>query len=195
MSGESDVDNDRVDDFIEDGVPSLGSGGTGDGNGDGIPDSEQANVASLPNSTDGAYLTLATSEDLILTNVYATTPPASSPEGLILHQGLLAFDIKDLTPGSAISLTLVIHGGTLPTTYWKLGPTPDDSSAHWYSFNYDGSTGAQISGKVVTLYFVDGQRGDADLTANGMIQDPGGPAIFAVYLPQVQSRGAGAPQR
>jgi hypothetical protein len=36
-------------------------------------------------------------------------------------------------------------------------------------------TGAEINGNVITLHFVDGLRGDDDLTANGVIVDVGGP--------------------
>jgi len=39
-------------------------------------------------------------------------------------------------------------------------------------------TGADISGNVITLHFVDGQRGDSDGEENGVIVDPGGPGYF-----------------
>jgi hypothetical protein len=63
-----------------------------------------------------------------------------------------------------------------PTTYYKYGPTPNDPTDHWYEFMYDDQTltGAEISGNVVTLHFVDGERGDDDLSANGTIVDQGG---------------------
>ena len=35
---------------------------------------------------------------------------------------------------------------------------------------------AVIDGNRITLWFIDGDRGDDDLTANGVIKDPGGPA-------------------
>ena len=38
------------------------------------------------------------------------------------------------------------------------------------------NTGAVINGNIITLHFVDGLRGDDDLTANGTIVEPGGPA-------------------
>src|SRR5439155_13531525 len=49
----------------------------------------------------------------------------------------------------------------------------------------------------VTLYFVDGQRGDDDLTANGVIVEPGGPAFIASAPPRVASAriNDGSPQR
>ncbi len=46
------------------------------------------------------------------------------------------------------------------------------------SFFFDGTTGAEFNGNVITLHFVDGERGDDDLDAtNGIIIDLGGPAI------------------
>ena len=58
--------------------------------------------------------------------------------------------------------------------YRKFGPTPDNHTPHWYDFTYDGTTGAEINGNVVTLHFVDSLRGDNDITSNEIITDPGG---------------------
>jgi hypothetical protein len=66
---------------------------------------------------------------------------------------------------------------TTINTYWKYGPTPDNPTPHWYEFLFDGTTGAEIDGHVITLHFVDGLRGDHDLAANGTIVDPGAPAF------------------
>lgn len=69
-------------------------------------------------------------------------------------------------------------------TYRKYGFEPVDdpntsinerTEAHWYDFMDDGTTGAVISGNTITLKFVDGQRGDDDITVNGTIMDQGGP--------------------
>ena len=40
-------------------------------------------------------------------------------------------------------------------------------------------TGAVINGNVITLHFVDGERGDDDLLADGDIEDAGGPGFQA----------------
>jgi len=42
---------------------------------------------------------------------------------------------------------------------------------------YESSTqtGAEINGNKIILHFVDGQRGDDDITADGIIIDQGGP--------------------
>ena len=50
---------------------------------------------------------------------------------------------------------------------------------HLYEFTFDGETGAEFNGNEVTLHFVDGKRGDSDLTADGVITDPGTPALRA----------------
>ena len=56
LDDDPDNDGDGISDKIED----LGPSG-GDGNGDGVPDRDQANVASLPNALTGEYVTLVSS--------------------------------------------------------------------------------------------------------------------------------------
>jgi hypothetical protein len=70
-----------------------------------------------------------------------------------------------------------VEPGTTVNTYYKYGPTTDDTNPHWYPFLFDGTTGAVISADHIDLYFVDGQRGDDDLRANGQIVDAGGPGF------------------
>jgi hypothetical protein len=50
--------------------------------------------------------------------------------------------------------------------------TPDNLTSHLYEFMYDGQTGAEINGAIITLHFVDGKRGDHDLMVNGRVTDP-----------------------
>jgi len=176
-------------------VPSPG-GGNGDGNGDGIPDRDQADVASLPNVTDGGYVTLISNGGVGMQAVQAIAPPAPLPADIAMPQGLFTFQVSGLAAGSAYSVTLILHTGTAPVAYWKYGPSADDPTDHWYEFTYDGETGAVISGNQVTLHFVDGKRGDSDLLANGVIIDPGGPGLQTVYyrwLPVIAKELPGAP--
>ncbi len=73
---------------------------------------------------------------------------------------------------------LFLPEGTVIDSYFKFGPTPDNPDPHWYEFLYDGETGAEIDGtRIIVMHFVDGKRGDDDLTANGKIVDIGGPSI------------------
>ena len=63
--------------------------------------------------------------------------------------------------------------------FFKFGPTPANPVDHLYEFSFNGETGAEFVDNEVILHFVDGKRGDSDLLANGVIVDPGTPAIMA----------------
>lgn len=105
------------------------------------------------------------------------TPPPT-PNGLgDFPLGFFGFKVQGLDPGGVTEVTLLLPPGTTVTTYWKYGPTPDNPTPHWYEFLFDGATGAEILPDRVVLHFVDGQRGDHDLSANGEIVDPGAPAL------------------
>lgn len=163
-------DEDGVSDAIENGVPNGG-----DGNGDGTPDSQQAHVTSLPNAATGTYVTLSAPAGTALANVAASAPAANPPAGFPL--GVVSFTVTGLTPGAAVTVTLKDHSGTTFAKYYKYGPEPLFTGDHWYEFAFDGTTGAVLAPGTVTLHLVDGQRGDADLAADGSIRDPGGPAL------------------
>ena len=135
----------------------------------------------------GATVTLATTAGT-LGNVTdngngtytATLTSAAAPGTATITGKLGGVDIVDtetVTFKVGVALTLTLHGNETVATYYKYGPTPDAPTPHWYEFLYDGTTGAEIDGNTITLHFVDGQRGDADLIANGVLVDPGGPGV------------------
>ena len=74
-------------------------------------------------------------------------------------------------------------------TYRKYGPTPANPSPHWYDFMYDGTTGAVIVNNSITLHFVDGERGDDDMTVNDIILDQGGPGEDKANIPTMNEWG------
>ena len=166
------VDNDGVDGATEDGAPNGG-----DGNNDGVPDSQQNNVTSLPN-VNGDYLTIVSPAGTELLDVLsgANPSPDTAPPGVEFPAGFVSFNVGGVAPGAGVEVQIIAHlpPGMSVETYWKFGPSPDDVSPHWYEFLFDGVTGGQIAGNVITLQFVDGQRGDADLAANGVVAEPGG---------------------
>ncbi len=145
-----------------------------DGNGDGIADAAQEDVASCPTWDGEDVLTLETLEGAAVESVEPVDNPSpvSTPEGVEFPYGFLKFTLAGVPVGGDAVVTLYYPAGAQPTTYYQYGPTPDDPNAHWYEFLYDGSTGAEILGDTVRLHFVDGARGDHDLTANGKIVDP-----------------------
>lgn len=172
----SDSDGDGLSEAIEDGALNGG-----DGNNDGIADSQQPNVASLPNSVSGLYLTLAAPSGTQLLDVQVTGNPAPGTEPVVVDFpfGFLQFTLDGFSPATSVTLDLFVEGGGTTNTYYKYGPTADNLSAHWYEFPYDGATGAETLTDKIRLHFVDGGRGDADLVANGFITDPGAPAFLS----------------
>jgi hypothetical protein len=73
-------------------------------------------------------------------------------------------------------VVILRHGGsTNPNRYYAYGPTPENPTNHWYDFSFDGVTGAEMAGAKIRLHFVDGRRGDHDLTVNNIISHQGAP--------------------
>jgi hypothetical protein len=179
-----DNDGDGVPDGEEQGP--LGNDPAYDGNGDGIPDCQQNNVVSCHSHDGQEYVTLACFQPI--SNVAAMDNPsqADSPSGIDFPYGFFEFTIILQNPGDSVIVTLYLPAGTNPSTYYRYGPTPSDATEHWYEYLYDGQTGAEINGNVITLHFVDGIRGDDDLIADGTIIDQGGPGVVS------QSPGGGS---
>ncbi len=98
--------------------------------------------------------------------------PATAPAGVNFPDGLFQFS----TTGCAGTVTLQV---TFPTAfaagekYWKYGPTPGPTAAHWYSLG--AANNVSLSGHTATFTITDGALGDDDLVANGSIVDAGGP--------------------
>lgn len=172
----ADNDNDGVSTEEEQGPD--GTDATYDGDSSGTADSLEDNVAS-GHTFDGVYyVTLAAPATQSLANVETNDNPSSSdsPSGASFPYGFFDFTVAGVTPGDPTTVTIYLPAGEEPTTYWKYGPTPTDGTDHWYEFLYDGTTGAEFNNNVITLHFVDGQRGDDDLAANGVVSDIGAPA-------------------
>jgi hypothetical protein len=167
-----------------DGLPPtelLGPDGTDtgyDGNGDTLPDWQQSNVSSFHSYDRQSYVTLVSPLETTMSNVQAVDNPslADVPLYVDFQQQFFSFTINNVTGGLAV-VKLYLPVGSTINTYYKYGPTPDNPMFHWYKFMYDGATGtgALISDNIITLYFMDGLRGDDDLTPNGTIMDVGGP--------------------
>jgi hypothetical protein len=186
-------DGDGIPDNVEDGAPNGG-----DGNHDGAPDRLQEYVASLPDIF-GQYVTLADADSVgaaygRLTEVRAeeNPSPGDAPAGVTFPFGFFRFHIRYTDRGGAARVVMFLPPGTTPSAYYRYGPTPDNPSDHWYNFIFDGMTGAEFfpDRNQVVLHFVDGQRGDDDLLANGVIADAGGPASF-VPRPSLTGPGDG----
>ncbi len=173
-----DTDGDGISDVVENAGPNQG-----DGNYDGVQDFQQAHVATfLDASPVGYWCTLVSEDQARLVEVKAQPAPdaGSLPEGLSCNHGAFGFKVMDLTPGASTRVALGFHEAFPDiSSYYMCGPTPDNPGDHWYDFFYNETTGARIEsvseGTVILMSFVDGGRGDGDLTVNGEISDPGAP--------------------
>ena len=174
-----DTDDDGISDTDESGPNGENPGY--DGNGNDIPDYQEAGVTSLYASSGSAYVTMAVPQGQTLLDVSAVVNPSpgDAPESVLFPYGFFAFAIHGISQGTCTTLTLYLPRNTGLNTYYKYGPTPDNPTDHWYEFLYDGQTGAQIFHDAdqtrVILHLCDGQRGDDDLAADTTIIEPGGP--------------------
>lgn len=176
----SDSDNDGIDDTEEYGP--NGDDTQYDGNNDTEPDYNQAHVTSVHNTNGTYYVTIETDAANTITSAapIASPDPDNEPSGITMDYGYFNIDVSGLTAGGATTVTITLpDDAPVPGTYYKYGKTPDNPTTdHWYEFLYDPETetGAEFEGNVITLYFVDGLRGDSGLNAtDGIIDDPGAP--------------------
>jgi hypothetical protein len=97
---------------------------------------------------------------------------ATLPPRVTLPHGAVSLRLTNGAPGSNATVVLT-YPEDLPagTRYYKYGPTADNPADHWYAY-----PDAVISGNTITLTLTDGGAGDSDLSVNGIIADPGGPA-------------------
>ncbi len=188
-----DSDGDGIPDYMEQGPDPENPDPAYDGNNDTIADYLQNNVTSCFTCNNTDYVTLAVTDPgggATLSNVEALEPITVLPEEMDFPYGEFAFTINGLAVGGSATVELYLPDGEGCDTYYKYGRTLDDQTEHWYEFMYEDTTGtgAVIDANMITLYFVDGERGDDDLTADGVIMDDGAPANNSpVVTPEVAS--------
>jgi hypothetical protein len=170
-------DGDGVPPLVEDAAPN-----NGDGNGDGVPDSQQAHVASLPSATGSGYVTVVVSGGCSQIQSVATYTAASrgNDPNFDYPYGLVGFTI----PCSAATVKVIFHNAANLNgfTYRKFGPTPPAfNNPQWYTLPGVTFGTEVIGGQTVataTFTLTDGQLGD-DTDVDGFIVDQGGPGLPA----------------
>ena len=183
-------DGDGVAATIEDAAPNGG-----DGNRDGLVDSRQSNVASLPAAVDvngdGAlddYVTIVAPEGTTLTNVRALQVPSDNPppDGVRLPYGLFEYDVTVASPGDTADVTYVLpDADVVPTSVHML------QNGVWTDYADHTSVDA-VDGKV-TVALRDGGEGDETGTTDGVINDPSGPSTSNQTITVTNASGASAP--
>ena len=171
-----DDDGDGVSNAAEDAAPNGG-----DANGDGIADSLQSNVASLPGS--GGYVTAIVPAGPCASLVSvspAAAPPANADSGFRYPFGRVALTLPCTTAGASVSVDLLYFGAAPwpPAGLRGFGPTPPQFGASTYH-PLSATFGTQaVPGlgnvPVVHLTLTDGQLGD-DTAADGTISALFGP--------------------
>jgi len=198
-------DIDGIPDAIEDQAPGIpGPGGTvvpGDGNGDGIKDSEQSGVASIgfllsptaesnPGSAPPTFTTLvassqdgkvgsATDNSRIL-SLKQLDAPADAPEGMQAPIGLVSFTIELGKGKTGESFSLYLDPALGVNGYWK-----QDAHGQWVNLASEPYGGKMVmeGGRMrLDFHIEDGGQFDADGKADGIITDPGAPAYLPLSL-------------
>ncbi len=200
--GLPDPDADGVPDDVEDQVTSL-SGVQGDGNGDGIADSEQKDVTSIPFFPQGqegednhVFITLtggslngkSTGSGVELLNVHQQDRPDDAPDAMDMPLGMIAFEalLGDDRVGSTQTFSLYVDDTTSVNGFWK-----KDASNTWVNLaseKYGGQVVLEGDKIRLDVQLTDNGEFDADNQANGRILDPGALAFnTSTFSEQVQA--------
>lgn len=141
-----DNDGDGVTDWVESGAP-----GHGDSNVDTVVDSAQPDVASTP-TLAGDYRVAFTvdSRHRLVGLAPAPNPSPGDAPKAPFPVGHFELAVHDLDPGGRTTVTVTLPPGVVAGSWWKYGPTPARPYPHWYRFDYDGDTGAEIDGDGMT---------------------------------------------
>lgn len=92
---------------------------------------------------------------------------------LLFPHGVFDFELTGCDVESTVTVTTEWPNLLGITSYLKYGPTPQSAGRSiWYA-----PRNLSISGNRISYTITDGQLGDDDLRANGVIKDPGGPVI------------------
>jgi len=173
----------------------------GDGNGDGILDSAQLDVASLAvtkiGTTNKVFVTLVansnngtidtTSGAAEITSIQQKVSPGNLPSKMTMPVGMLDFAVKVSAVGATETFSLYVDANLGVNGYWK-----QDKSGTWVNLAtepYGGKT--VIEGNKVRFDFkiTDGGTFDSDGKADGVITDPGAvasmPLTLVGYAPDV----------
>jgi len=174
-------DSDGVPATVEDLAPN-----NGDGNNDGISDGIQDDVASLPSSDGGGFITVVAGGGCSTINeveaLVASSQSSPPPPAVSFPFGLIGFAL----PCENASVDIIFHAAAsgFSQSYFKFGPTtPGDPATNaWFDFTAGAPTGATVNGNVWTLLLADNALGDSS-GDDGIINDPGGPVSQALAEP------------
>lgn len=104
---------------------------------------------------------------------------------LLFPHGVFEYELIGCDVGSTVTITTEWPNLFGISNYLKYGPTPTSrGKSLWYA-----PKNLKLQGNKVSYTITDGQLGDDDLKANGVIKDPGGPVIQSGLLPDGEQAG------
>ena len=147
----------------------------GDGNGNGVPDKNEPDVASLPTSTGAGYMTVRVSGCNTISRVRSYQAERENipfDSGFTHPYGLVGFEI----PCALATVTIYYHDAQdlSGMNYRKYGPTPAGFGSSSWCTVPGVEFGADAAGAYARFTLRDGALGD-DIPGDGRITDQGGP--------------------
>ncbi|ABM57784.1 outer membrane protein [Verminephrobacter eiseniae EF01-2] len=187
-SNTSDFDSDGLSNAQEDLAPGLlrsdGSAGmAGDGNGDGIKDSQQIAVASTRDQTlvagsqDGK---LIPGSNARITELVRSDAPTKLPKGMEMPLGLTSFKVSLAEGRSTESFSLYVDSALGANGYWV-----KNSAGTWVNLAsepYGGKVSSEGGRTRLDFQIQDGGQYDADGQVNGSISAPGAVAKMPLSI-------------
>ncbi|MDD2180729.1 DUF4347 domain-containing protein [Acidovorax sp. D2M1] len=198
-------DNDGIPNAVEDQTPGIpGPGGTtifGDGNGDGIKDSEQPSVGSIgfvlsptgesnPGSSPPTFTTLVASsqdgkvgsgnDNARITSLTQKDAPTDLPAGMQMPIGLVSFTVELGQGKTGENFSLYVDPALGVNGYWK-----ENASGQWVNIASEPYGGKMVmeGGRVrLDFHIEDGGQFDTDGKVDGIITDPGAPGHMALSI-------------
>ncbi len=169
-------------------VEELEAPNSGDANNDGILDSQQEIVASLPSLATGEYCSIDTNltgNNSVIADAITTSPDALGSDLFYDHPyGLVGFTLSDMSPAGSEQVRVYFYGADdLSGCAYRW---VDQQTGEWLtlpgvSFGTESIDGAMVPFAEFTL--TDGTLVDADGSINGIINGfLGGPALSKYRL-------------
>ena len=197
-------DGDDIPAVVENGVPGLASGNgevvAGDGNGDGVADSQQASVTSLsflntetvsnPGDAPPVFVTLVSDSlgglpdtqdgnGATITHIRQLDAPDVMPAGVEMPLGRIEFSAEVGAAGTTENFSLLVDAAVGINSYWKQSRV----TGEWVDI---ASQVAYVGDKVrIDFSIADGGEFDADGKADGIITDPGALGISGRPAPSL----------
>ncbi len=125
-------------------------------------------------------VTIESPPGTILQNVHAVSIPTDPPPppDIVFPVGLFDYEVVVAEPGDPAAITFHLPDGTVSqefdTEFWVL------QNGRWSDLT--ARTDADHVTDEVTVTLVDGGAGDEDRSADGVIEDPGGPGVAQAAL-------------